>query len=88
MKQCTATNFSKLSSFKLMQLSDCTFLNIENDSSKSHEETSAYTESSKYYARPQMAVARGLDLPTHGLAGRQTATASKHSLCYFSLFSK
>ena len=44
------------------------------------------TESFKYYARPQMAVARGLDLPTSGLAGRQTAAASKHSLCYFSLF--
>ena len=46
------------------------------------------TESFKYYARPQTAVARGLDLPTSGLAGRQTATASKHSLCYFSLFSE
>ena len=42
----------------------------------------------KYYARPQTAVARGLDLPTRGLAGRQTAAASKHSLCYFSLFSE
>ena len=31
----------------------------------------SYTESSKYYARPQTAVARGLDLPTCGLAGRQ-----------------
>ena len=30
-----------------------------------------YTESSKYYAWPQTAVARGLDLPTRGLAGRQ-----------------
>ena len=39
------------------------------------------TESSKYYARPQTAV-------TRGLAGRQTAAASKHSLCYFSLFSE
>ena len=47
-----------------------------------------YTESSKHYARPQTAVARGLDLPTRGLAGRQTAAASKHSLCYFSLFSE
>ena len=44
-------------------------------------------ESSKYYARPQMADARGPDLPTRGLAGRQTAATSKHSLCYFSLFS-
>ena len=47
-----------------------------------------YTESSKYYAQPQTAVARGLDLPTRGLAGRQTAPACKHSLCYFSLFSE
>ena len=46
------------------------------------------TESFKYYARPQTAVARSLDLPTSGLAGRQTAAASKHSLCYFSLFSE
>ena len=35
-----------------------------------------------------MAVAHGFDLPTRGLAGRQTAAASKHSLCYFSLFSE
>ena len=34
-----------------------------------------------------MAVARSLDLPTRGLVGRQTAAASKHPLCYFSLFS-
>ena len=46
------------------------------------------TESSKYYARPQTAVARGLDLAIRGLAGRQTAAASKHLLCYFSLFSE
>ena len=45
------------------------------------------TESSKYYVQLQTAVAHGLDLPTRGLAGRQTAAASKHSLCYFSLFS-
>ena len=47
----------------------------------------SFTESSKYYARPHSAVTRGLDLPTRGLADRQTAAASKHSLCYFSLFS-
>ena len=41
MKQCTI-NFSKLSSFKLMSLSDCTFLNIENDFSALHEVTGAY----------------------------------------------
>ena len=46
------------------------------------------TESSKYYARPQTAVTRGHDLPTHGLAAHQTAAASKHPLCYFSLFSE
>ena len=46
------------------------------------------TESFKYYAWPQMAVTRGLHLPTSRLAGRQTAAASKHSLCYFSLFSE
>ena len=36
------TKFSKLSPFKLMRLSDCTFLNIENDPSTSHEVTGAY----------------------------------------------
>ena len=41
LKQCT-TDFSKLSSFKFMRLSDCTFLNIENDSPTSHEVTGAY----------------------------------------------
>ena len=39
MKQCT-TNFSKLSSFKLMRLSHCRFLSI--DSSTSLEVTGAY----------------------------------------------
>ena len=47
-----------------------------------------YTESSKYYARMQTAVARGLGLPTFRLAGHHTDAASKHSLCYFSLFSE
>ena len=37
-----ATNFSKMSSFKPMRLSDCTFLNIENDSSTSYKVTGAY----------------------------------------------
>ena len=46
------------------------------------------TESPKYYEWPQAAVAHGLDLPTRRLAGRQTVAASKHSLCYFSLFSE
>ena len=46
------------------------------------------TESSKYYARIQTAVAHGLRLPTDRLAGRHTDAASKHSLCYFSLFSE
>ena len=41
MKQCTI-NFSKLSSFKLMSLSDCTFLHIEDDPYTSHEVTGAY----------------------------------------------
>ena len=36
------TNFSKLSSFKLTHLSDCTFLNIENDLSTSQEVAGAY----------------------------------------------
>ena len=47
-----------------------------------------YTESSKCFARIQTAVARGLCLPTRCLAGRHGDAASKHSLCYFSLFSK
>ena len=46
------------------------------------------TESSKYYARIQTAVARGLGLPTRRLAGHHSDAASKHSLCYFSLFSE
>ena len=41
LKQC-ATKLSKLYSFKLMHLSDCTFLNIENDPSTSQEVTGAY----------------------------------------------
>ena len=41
LEQCT-TNFSKLCSFKLMHLSDCTFLNIENDPFTSQEVTSAH----------------------------------------------
>ena len=41
LKQCT-TNFSKFSSFKLMHLSDCTFLNIENDRSTSQEVAGSY----------------------------------------------
>ena len=40
MKQCT-TNFSKLSSFRLMRSSDSTFLNIADDPSTSHEVTGA-----------------------------------------------
>ena len=35
-------NFSKFSSFKFMHLSDCTFLNIENDPSMSQEVADAY----------------------------------------------
>ena len=31
---------------------------------------------------------RGLGLPTDWLAGQYTGAASKHSLCYFSLFSE
>ena len=42
LKQCTTTNISKLSSFRLMCLSDCTFFNIENDASTSQEVTDAY----------------------------------------------
>ena len=41
LKQCT-TNFSKLSSFKLLHLSDCTFSYIENDPSTSQEVAGAY----------------------------------------------
>ena len=48
----------------------------------------SYTESSKYYARIQTAVARGLGLPAGRQAGRLTDAASKHSLCYFSSFSE
>ena len=40
-KQCT-TNFSKLSLFRFMRLSDSTFLNIENDPSTPQEVTGAY----------------------------------------------
>ena len=46
------------------------------------------TESSKYYARIQTAVAHGLGLPGGWLAGRHTDAASKHSLCSFSLVSE
>ena len=46
------------------------------------------TESSKYYARIQTAVARGLGLPGGRLAGHHTDAASKHSLCYFRSFSE
>ena len=47
-----------------------------------------YTESSKYYARIQTAVARGLGFPAGRHAGRFTDAAPKHSLCYFSSFSE
>ena len=40
------------------------------------------TESSKYYARLQTAVARGLDWPASRLTGHHTAAAPKHSLCF------
>ena len=50
LKQCT-TNFSKLSSFKLMHLSDCTFLNVENNSSTSHEVTAAYLSEEIWWQR-------------------------------------
>ena len=36
------TNFSKLSSFRLIRVSDSTFLNIEDDPSTSQEVTGAY----------------------------------------------
>ena len=42
-----------------------------------------YTESSKYYAQPQTAVARGLGWLASRLTGLHTAAAPKHSL-YFS----
>ena len=42
------------------------------------------TESSKYNACIQTAVARGLGMPTRRLAGHHSDAASKHSLCYFS----
>ena len=44
------------------------------------------TESSKFYARQQTAVARGLAWPARRLTGRQTAAASKHSLCFLVQF--
>ena len=50
--------------------------------------TKISTESSKYYARIQTAVARGLCFSAGWLAGHQTDAASQHSLCYFSLFSE
>ena len=46
------------------------------------------TELSKYYARIQTAVDRGLGMPAARLAERHTDAASKHSLCYFSLISE
>ena len=46
------------------------------------------TESSKYYARMQTAVARGLGLPAAWLVGHYSDAASKHSLCYFRPFSE
>ena len=46
------------------------------------------TESSKYYMHIQMAVARGLGFPAGQQAGHYTHAASKHSICYFSLFSE
>ena len=46
------------------------------------------TQSSKYYARKQTAVARGLAWPARRLTGRQTASASKHSLSFFSSVSE
>ena len=41
-----------------------------------------YTESSKYYARLQTTVARGLGWPSSRLTGLHTAAAPKHSLCF------
>ena len=46
------------------------------------------TESSKYYACIQTAVAHGLALPAAWLAGHHSDAASKHSLCYFRSFSE
>ena len=46
------------------------------------------TESFKYYARIQTAVARGHGLPADRQAGHYTHAASKHSPCYFSSFSQ
>ena len=40
------------------------------------------TDSSKYYERPQTAVARGLGWPASRLTGLHTASAPKHSLCF------
>ena len=45
-----------------------------------------YTESFKYYARIQTAVAGGLGMPAARLAGHHSDAASKHSLCYFRSF--
>ena len=44
------------------------------------------TESSKYYAHIQTAVAGGLGMPTARLADHHSDTASKHSLYYFRSF--
>ena len=46
------------------------------------------TESYKYYAWLQMAVARGLGWPSSHLTGHHTAAAPKHSLCFFSSVSE
>ena len=46
------------------------------------------TESSKYYAWPQTAVARGLGWLASRLMGLPTAAAPKHMLCFFSSVSK
>ena len=45
-----------------------------------------FTESSKYYARQQTAVARGPGRPARRLTGRQTAAVPKHSLCFLVQF--
>ena len=42
----------------------------------------SYTESSKYYTRPQTAVARDLGWLNRRLTGLHTAVARKHSLCF------
>ena len=44
------------------------------------------TESSKYYARQQTAVVRGLGWLARCLSGRQTAATRKHSLCFLVQF--